>query len=1127
MAMMRDSIASRVKIHRRYVRSVNLERDVDDPDALVGYIVTPSVRDAAVRILTGLSAQSHQRAFRIVGPFGVGKSAFALFLAQLLRERGNGPATRLLSEAAGKHPTVTAWRPVILTGRRVSFARELLRVVQRVCADRHHGKFLRLRKRVLGMLNRTTPLDADQVIHLVGDVADELRSQSGEGLFLLIDEMGHFVEYAASDVRAEDPAIFQLLAERSGGRAGVSLAVAGFLHHRFVDYVAGMGQWIEAEWSRFSERYEELSFGGSTEQSLFMIASAFRPVQKHTDAVLRRATELYSQAMDRNLFAMPPEEVIGIASDLYPLHPATVAALGSATRRFGQNERSLFGFLQSLEPASFTRFAHRTQYDAAHWYRAPMVFEHLAATLSEHPRGPRARRWSLAFDTLAGAAGLPPSHQDVLKTVALVAVLEPVPGIVSDCSTIAWCLEKSEEDVRSILENLSNRNFIYRRPHRQDYSLWSNSSVDLTGWLDDARTTIRPTERLDGLATILDSTRSIVAHRHYHKTGTLRTFDVTLWTGKRISPRTTDGLIHVVPVYLGEDRGKALLKASALVSDDPLTLLCARRVAPSDVKWAYELALWKWISTNCAELRLDDLARAEVSERIASANQALTSATALLSSTSAIPDEKWWYAGKEVTIPKRGLSALLSNICDRVYSSSPTLKNELINHERLSPAVASARIRLLGRMLTKADHKHLGLTGAPPERTIYLSLFEASGIHRQSKYGGGYCFGRPGPEDPNHWRPVWDHIARTLDCDEPIRFSDLMASLAAPPLGLRSGPALLIIAAYFVASRKTIAMMERNSFQPGITVAHFMRLSKSPNNFALKTLLESDARKGLIHALATRLAVIPTCEPVITEISKSLYEWYNSLSRHSLKTKVLSPTATAVREVLRRATEPSQLFFTQLPMACGSLSADGIIDIDLFVGSLDGALLEIDEATRLLRSRAVTVVQQVFGVPDLPTLRAQLRADYEARRSQLNDYRLRVFIERAVNENTTPDRWLDGIAGHLTGQRPDNWSDEMLGKFEIEIRATAGNLTRWLALTKKEDTPSEDLRSIHVVAIDGSERVIIVRRNRPNPYLAQRLSAVRAALGTEPQALEVLSHLLAEYADISPECIRPHGGSRV
>ena len=184
--------------------------------------------------------------------------------------------------------------------------------------------------------------------------------------------------------------------------------------------------------------------------------------------------------MDRGLFAASREDVVAVAPELYPLHPSSVAALAWAIRRFGQNERSLFGFLQSLEPAGFKRFAHATPYGHDHWYLLPQMFDHLAATIGDVSGGGRARRWSLAFDGLAAAAGLPRDRQDVLKTVALMAVLEPLPGLVADIDTVAWCLGIGEAETQSVLDELVERSLIYRRSHRGDYSLWSSSSVDLS-----------------------------------------------------------------------------------------------------------------------------------------------------------------------------------------------------------------------------------------------------------------------------------------------------------------------------------------------------------------------------------------------------------------------------------------------------------------------------------------------------------------------------------------------------------------------------------------------------------------------------------------------------------------------
>ena len=474
-------IAALLSIERRYVRSVDIPRDLDDPDALDGYVLTPSARDAVSRILAALTPNSRQRAFRLVGAYGSGKSAFGLFLARLLRERGRGPATRLLATAFPDQPSAPRWQSIVLVGRRVSFARELLRALS------EPPPALRVPDRLLdiarSLYSQEAIPDPLEVIALIAEVADDLRARSGAGLLLVVDEMGRFLEYAAAHSSVEDPSIFQSLAERSGGKAGANLAVLGILHHGFANYVAGLGAWIEAEWVRFSARYEEIRFDNSTEQSLFLLARALTHEPAPDSEVHRVARQEFAQAVERGVYAAKTQAVVDIAPCLYPLHPAAIATVASAARRFGQNERSLFSFLHSLEPDGFQRFIRSTPYDANNWYRTPNVFDHLAATIADNPTNERRRRWSLAMDATSIAADLSPCHRAVLKTVALLSVLEPVPGLVADASTIAWCLNLTDAQVSQPLEDLCTRRLIYQRTHRDDYSLWSNTSVDLSsGW---------------------------------------------------------------------------------------------------------------------------------------------------------------------------------------------------------------------------------------------------------------------------------------------------------------------------------------------------------------------------------------------------------------------------------------------------------------------------------------------------------------------------------------------------------------------------------------------------------------------------------------------------------------------
>ena len=74
-------VADVLDMRSRFLRSAHLERDFRDPAALSGYVVTDFARVCIGRMATGLRPQSGNRAWRMTGDYGSGKSSFALLLA--------------------------------------------------------------------------------------------------------------------------------------------------------------------------------------------------------------------------------------------------------------------------------------------------------------------------------------------------------------------------------------------------------------------------------------------------------------------------------------------------------------------------------------------------------------------------------------------------------------------------------------------------------------------------------------------------------------------------------------------------------------------------------------------------------------------------------------------------------------------------------------------------------------------------------------------------------------------------------------------------------------------------------------------------------------------------------------
>ena len=124
------AISSVLQIAPRYMRSANVERDIRDSKALDNYILTAHAQECLGRLAKGLRPSSTQRAWRLTGNYGSGKSSFALFLARWF----SGHAGRLSRSLAvnvnydrfsiGSRPD---YLPLVVTGSREPMGKAILR----------------------------------------------------------------------------------------------------------------------------------------------------------------------------------------------------------------------------------------------------------------------------------------------------------------------------------------------------------------------------------------------------------------------------------------------------------------------------------------------------------------------------------------------------------------------------------------------------------------------------------------------------------------------------------------------------------------------------------------------------------------------------------------------------------------------------------------------------------------------------------------------------------------------------------------------------------------------------------------------------------------------------------------
>ena len=129
------------QVKGRFQRSVHLERDFYTENALDGYVLTATARETLSRVISTLENEASSKAWSLTGPYGSGKSAFALFAAKLL---GNpdAPTTqqalevlrvadvslyeRFVSPNGNGKKTLSGFCPVLISGERASLSHNLL-----------------------------------------------------------------------------------------------------------------------------------------------------------------------------------------------------------------------------------------------------------------------------------------------------------------------------------------------------------------------------------------------------------------------------------------------------------------------------------------------------------------------------------------------------------------------------------------------------------------------------------------------------------------------------------------------------------------------------------------------------------------------------------------------------------------------------------------------------------------------------------------------------------------------------------------------------------------------------------------------------------------------------------------
>lgn len=1017
------SLIDNVSVERRFQRSIKIDSDLNDPSALAGFVCPKSSLNVLRRMSQHLT-ETEQSAFTWTGPYGSGKSSLVIALSALISGSAEvqSEARNILGDEACKIvykafriSESKAWTCVPVVGRRDDPAQVIGEALVAEGLAKENPKS--------GWTDRN-------VTKLLEQLSSETNVRSG--IVLFVDEMGKFLE--ASARKGGDVYLFQLLAEmasRSKGR----IVVIGILHQAFEEYASRLSREARDEWSKIQGRYEDLPVNTAGEEQLDLLSRAIKTsLTNHSP----QAAEIVADEITSNKPGVS-SALPSLLENCWPLHPATAALLGPISkRRFGQNQRSIFGFLNSAEIYGFQDFLKSAS--DTDLYMPQRLWDYLRANLEPSiMASPDGHRWATAVEICDRCEANAASEIEIniLKTIALLDLFKEGSGLLPSKAVLMSIEDISSNELEGILEKLTKSAYVIYRKHLSAYAIYAGSDFDIESAVDQALSDYRGLD----LSVIqnMAGLQPILAKRHYFNTGALRWMDVKICALGEVNECVSDFISHETTigqlVIAFPTDGESTDKASSVCKKASLRAKQAGKKvvvgypasAWNIIEMAKELKALEKVEQESSELQGDKVARREiVGHRVDIQNRLESELESALISTI------WFIDGTRLSQLTHGeLNNQISTIADDVYYESPRIHNELLNRSKPSSSAAAAQNVLLQTMLKGEGLERLGFEGFPAEAGLFDSILGASKLYR--KKNGKFQFSLPEKKlDELNILPCFEAAKEYIKTnhDRAVSVEEIYHLWSLPPYGLKRGLMPTLIAAFLLIYRDSLAFYNDGVFLVAFTELESSLLPRQAGSLSVRWMDFSQASKELLSGYAD---ILNKLEPDVSleqieplDIAVKLVALFDKHSGWVERTQKLSRATLKIRAIFKKANDPNRLFFNDLPDVCKSEIGKKNVSSKEVLKLVDEALTEYTQAFDKEVGKLKNLMLSELDVPnDSPQAIRDLNTRAKNAGQNSGDLKMDNFIRHLGKyQGTLPEtkRILDVVTGTPT----KDWTDRTL-----------------------------------------------------------------------------------------------------
>lgn len=964
----------------KFSTSVNIERDSDKS---FNYVVTANAKQAIGKIVDSFTAGIHS--FCLIGSYGTGKSSFILALEQCLC--GNSPTKNPLLKNKGQFNDFNKFRFINIVGDYLPLVELLQNHIQ------------------------STESKKSNIFNAIDGLYNDCQKDDSFLVFV-IDEFGKVLEHAAKNNPEKEMYFLQKFCEYVND-TNKNILLLTTLHQGFNAYAKDLKIEQKQEWTKVKGRIQDIVFKEPIEQLLNLAATKISSKRQATDN--KSIRQLYDLAIKSKFVNdnLKPN----VVSALYPMDIFAAYILTQANQRYGQNERTLFSFLEATGEDSIANFSvsENTLYNLVNVY--DYIQYNFHSSLSEVNAD--STNWSAIKIAIERVEGLPLAESEIGTAIQLIKVIgllnifaSSATKIDMDFLSLYALLSMGIKDISQLMGKLEKAQIIRFAKYKSKYILFEGTDVDIEMGLYNASLECKRTDDYIDKLKQLFKFRISIANAHYYRTGTPRYFEYQI-TSSPISKIHLGEIDGIIDLIFAKSDSQSIVE-ECLSHKGIAVAYCVFNNAQDIVDHIFEIDKLNWVRDFYIEDENDKVAHKEI-ENLIQFEQSLLNKSVTESLFS--ENVQWIFNGECINNihSQKDLMKFLSVISDTIYNATPVFKNELINKHRPSGTMSVARQNYLIALLENRDKEDIGFDKDkfPPEKSIYLTMLRNTGIHTLEN--NAFVFSEPTEQS---FLPMWNCCIDFLHSaqQKQRKISELAKTLSEPPYGIKQGFIECWLPSFLIIKKDDFALYSGDTYIPYINKDVLDLLYRNPSSLSIKSFSVEGVKQVFFdkYREAVNMTKSELNGNTFIETIRPFLTFYRRLNTYAQTTKDISSEAKKFRDIIAHATDPEETFFEALPDALGfkevviSQNPDAV---ESFVTVLQNAIRDLrscyDEYVKSIESKVLKILK--IKETDFAVYKPIIDGRYKSVKAELMTSDMKNFHARLIGKFDNRTTWIESV----------------------------------------------------------------------------------------------------------------------